>query len=138
MGIKIPGFTRKRKKMVSYFFYRPLTEAWSEKPAVLISGLDGSHIKMMYDDDRLMAENEDGLVWATNPITPQIIDEADLFSGFNNWIGDLYRAEVILGPINGGPIYLERSGYWTITSDVCREFLESVYYNVTGIKVSFR
>lgn len=138
MGIKLPGLKRNKKKWVAYFFYRPLTKAWSETPGVLLSGLDGSRIIIEYRQDKLVAESDKGLVYETMPLSPLIVDEADLFNQFNKFITEAYQSEVILGPVNGGPVYLDMSERWTITSDVCREFLESVFYNVTGTIALFR
>lgn len=139
MKIRIPRLRKRRKPRTGYFFYKVLTDPWSKNPAVLLYGMNGTTVKLWFNQDKLKAVNpDDGLEWHTHPLSDQIASEADLFSGFNNWLGDLYRAGVLQGPVNGGPVYLDRTGMWVMTSDVCRSFLESVYYAIKGTKPQFR
>ncbi|MBO5352320.1 MAG: zinc ribbon domain-containing protein [Lachnospiraceae bacterium] len=126
-----------KQKQVSYYFYRPLTERWNKRPSVVLYGLDGSQCIVSFSRGRLSVEN-DTHVCETDAIDKKTKDPGDLFSGFNNFLGDAYRSGIIKGPVSGGPVYLELLQRWTITNDICREFLEDVWYALKGEMESFK
>lgn len=126
----------RRPKKVAYFFYRPLTKRWNRSPTVTICGLDGEEVTIMYNRGRLHIESKtDDL--STLEIKTRINCPQDLFSGFNNFLKDAYEEGVIKGPVNGIPVYLELQDRWTMTSDICRDFLEDVWHALKGEKISF-
>lgn len=131
-----PKLKPDRKKKVGYYFYRPLTKRWNRSPTVTIYGLDGEEVTIMYNRGRFHIESAINDL-STKEIKSKTSCPQDLFSGFNNFLKDAYEEGVIKGPVNGGPVYLEWQKKWTITSDVCRDFLEDVWHSLTGEKISF-
>ena len=135
MGIKFPKIQfAKKPKRVSYYFYRPLTRKWNRSPSVQIYGLDGTVVTISFNRGRLTVEN-DTHVLTTEEI--KISDPTELFSGFNNLLGDAYQDGIVRGPVNGGPVYLELQRRWTISDDTCRSFLEDVWHSLSGQKLTF-
>lgn len=131
---KLPKF--KPTKKTAYYFYRPLTKRWNKSPSVTIYGLDGEELIITFNKGRLTIENTTHIT--TSGVLKGVVQKPqDLFSVFNNFLGDAHTDGVIKGPVNGGPIYLSLQNKWTMTSDVCRDFLEDVWHALEGEKISF-
>lgn len=124
------------KKKTAYYFYRSMTKRWNKSPSVIIYGLDGTEVTIIYNRGQLIVDNSSESI-STENIRDVIKIPADLFAVFNNFLGDAYKEGIINGPVNGGPVYLHLQRRWTLTSDLAREFLEDVWHSLTGEKASF-